>query len=53
MSCEMKTPYADAAGILLLIKGELIVGEVKSSRLVFISPRCRLQGEGQDMKQAC
>ena len=33
MSCEMLTPYTGDAGILLLMKGKLIIEKVKSSSL--------------------
>jgi hypothetical protein len=33
MNYEMWTPYAGHAEILLLMKGKLIIGKVKSSRL--------------------
>ena len=33
VSCEMYTPYAGDAGMLLLMKGKLTIGKVKSSRL--------------------
>jgi hypothetical protein len=33
MSCEMKTLYAGDAIILILVKGKLTIGKVKSSRL--------------------
>ena len=32
-TCEISTPYADDAGILLLMKGKLTIGKVKPSRL--------------------
>jgi hypothetical protein len=29
-TCEISTPYADDAGILLLMKGKLTIGKVKT-----------------------
>jgi hypothetical protein len=55
MSWEIKAPYVDDAGILLLMKGKLTIGKVKSSRLsssfIFNLPALSISREGQDKKQ--
>jgi hypothetical protein len=55
MGCELCTSYAGGAGILLLTKGKLTIGKVKSSHcrrvLFLIFLHCRFQGVGQGKKQ--
>ena len=51
----MYTPYAGDAGIFLLMKEKLTIGNVKSSRLLLVLFLflicCRFQGEGQSKKR--